>query len=241
MRFGVYLKNLRLENGLSQKELAEKSGVSSAEISRIETGDRKKVSPDVIKSISPYLNVSYESLLSRAGYLDADSLNYEELRIQEKEHLKEIEDNTENILSLLASHLFLNKWSVERIDALNFELRNPRNAISLAESPHRNLSDMVARRGPEEWHISVKDYQIDQQQSLKWSQEETDIINSIIFKAYGMLATYDFSPITRFSIVTSNKDYFNVLRQMPPVHLNIEVSILLTDLDKNKIVEEHAF
>jgi transcriptional regulator with XRE-family HTH domain len=241
MRFGDYLKNLRAENNISQKELADKSGFSAAEISRIETGDRQKVSPNILKAIYPHLGVSYETLLSRAGYLDVDSLNYEKLLAQETEQKKEIEDSTENILSLLASHLFLNKWSVERIDALNNELRDPRQPILLAESPHRNLSDIVARKGSEEWHITVKDYQIDQKQSPKWSQAETEIVYSVIFIAYGMLATYAYSPITKFSIATSNIDYYSILKQMPPAHLNVEVSILLTDLDKNKIIEEYVF
>ena len=88
MRFGEYLKNLREELDISQRELAEKAGVSPAEISRIETGSRKKVSPDIIKAISPYLDVSYESLLSSAGYLDVDKVNDE--RIIDMEEKKDM-------------------------------------------------------------------------------------------------------------------------------------------------------
>jgi transcriptional regulator with XRE-family HTH domain len=68
MNFGDYLKGLRNENGLSQRDLAEKSGVSNAEISRLETGDRKKPSPIVLKALYPYLGVSYEELMQKAGY-----------------------------------------------------------------------------------------------------------------------------------------------------------------------------
>ncbi|MFK4998677.1 helix-turn-helix domain-containing protein [Bacillus sp. N9] len=42
MSFGEYLKQLRKDKSISQRELAEKSGVSNAEISRIETGGRQK-------------------------------------------------------------------------------------------------------------------------------------------------------------------------------------------------------
>ncbi len=85
MRFGSYLKSLRLENGLSQKELAEKSGVSSAEISRVETGDRKTVSPHFIKAIEPYLGVSHETLLAYAGFLVSDNLDYEKINFSKGE------------------------------------------------------------------------------------------------------------------------------------------------------------
>lgn len=70
MTFGEYIKHLRNEKGLSQRDLAEKSGVSNAEISRLETGERKKPSPTVLKALHPYLGVSYEELLQRAGYIE---------------------------------------------------------------------------------------------------------------------------------------------------------------------------
>ena len=38
MTFGEYLKELRKSKGLTQKELAELSGFSNAEISKIESG-----------------------------------------------------------------------------------------------------------------------------------------------------------------------------------------------------------
>ena len=70
MSFGSYIKNLREQNDLSQRELAERSGVSNAEISRLETGGRKKPSPMVLKSLAPYLGVSYEELMRQAGYFE---------------------------------------------------------------------------------------------------------------------------------------------------------------------------
>lgn len=70
MNFGEFLKKLRSESGLSQRELADKSGVSNAEISRLETGERKKPSPKVIKAIAPFLSLSYEELMVHAGYIE---------------------------------------------------------------------------------------------------------------------------------------------------------------------------
>ena len=70
MSFGSYIKGLREQNNLSQRDLAEKSGVSNAEISRLETGERKKPSPMVLKALSTYLGVPYEALMQQAGYIE---------------------------------------------------------------------------------------------------------------------------------------------------------------------------
>ena len=241
MRFGEYLKNLREELDISQRELAEKAGVSAAEISRIETGSRKKVSPDVIKAISPYLDVSYESLLSSAGYLDVNKVNYESIIDMEEKKSRNIEDHTDNVLAILASYLFLNKWSVERTDNIYPQTNNAQFTIFTNETPPQDISDVVAKKENEEWHIAVKDYQVDQIHPSRKLQEVTEMIYSLIFMAYGMIATYDFSPITKFSIATSRMDFFKTLKSLPPIHLNVKVSILLIDLEKNKVIEEHVF
>lgn len=69
MTVGEYIKGLRIENKLSQRELAELSGISNAEISRLETGDRKKPSPLTLRAIAPYLGVSSGVLFERAGFI----------------------------------------------------------------------------------------------------------------------------------------------------------------------------
>jgi transcriptional regulator with XRE-family HTH domain len=70
MTFGEYIKSLRIEKGFSQRDLSQLSGVSNAEISRVETGARKKISPVTLKSLYKCLGVSYEELLQRAGYIE---------------------------------------------------------------------------------------------------------------------------------------------------------------------------
>jgi transcriptional regulator with XRE-family HTH domain len=70
MNFGQYIKKLRSDIGLSQRDLSAASGISNAEISRIETSERKNPSYLVLKAISPHLKVSYEELLQKAGYID---------------------------------------------------------------------------------------------------------------------------------------------------------------------------
>lgn len=70
MTFGEYIKELRVKKNLSQRDLAEMSGISNAEISRMETGDRKKPSPKSIKAIAPCLGAAHEDLMEKAGYLE---------------------------------------------------------------------------------------------------------------------------------------------------------------------------
>jgi len=55
---------------LTQRDLSEKSGVSHAEISRLESGKRKNPTPKVIKAIAPFLGISYEDLMVQAGYFE---------------------------------------------------------------------------------------------------------------------------------------------------------------------------
>ena len=50
MTLGEYLISARAERGVSQRELAEKCGISSAEISRVESGKRQKPSPTILKA-----------------------------------------------------------------------------------------------------------------------------------------------------------------------------------------------
>ena len=68
MTLGEYLISARAERGVSQRELAEKCGISSAEISRVESGKRQKPSPTILKAVANALVISYPYLMSLAGY-----------------------------------------------------------------------------------------------------------------------------------------------------------------------------
>ncbi len=66
--FGQYLKQIRRKNKLTQNKLAELSGVSNAEISRIETGQRKNISLEVLSKIAPFLNKTLAEFVEAQGY-----------------------------------------------------------------------------------------------------------------------------------------------------------------------------
>jgi transcriptional regulator with XRE-family HTH domain len=101
MNFGQYLRQLRNEKSLSQRDLAVESGISNAEISRIETGERQKPSPDVLRALSPVIGVSYESLMGRAGYLDSQTMPMEDSEIEEK------------FIEIITPKLIKDGWSVK--------------------------------------------------------------------------------------------------------------------------------
>lgn len=127
MVFGEYLKSLRKEKSLSQRELAEKSGISNAEISRIETGNRKKPSPDVLRALAPILNVPYEELMDKAGYINDRSAFMTERR-----------DAEEAFFITITPKLIIDGWGIE----------------PLRRTP--SIGDIVAKKDGEEWHIDFK-------------------------------------------------------------------------------------
>lgn len=70
MDLGSYLAQARAERGYTQRDLAEKCGISAAEICRVENGKRKNPSPAVLRAVADALVISYPYLLQLAGYME---------------------------------------------------------------------------------------------------------------------------------------------------------------------------
>ena len=70
MSLSDYIRQMRKEKDWSQRDLASASGISNAEISRIESGKRKEPSPSVLKAIAKALNVPMEEVLQQAGVIE---------------------------------------------------------------------------------------------------------------------------------------------------------------------------
>lgn len=70
MYFYKHLKDIRKLKGYTIREVADRSGVSPAYISQLENGNRNVPSPDIIAKLSEGLNISYDQLMSAAGYID---------------------------------------------------------------------------------------------------------------------------------------------------------------------------
>ena len=74
MHFGEYIRGLREGRGMTVNQLAMYSGVSAAQISRIETGKRGVPKPETLKKIADALKAPYEELMAKAGYIENESI-----------------------------------------------------------------------------------------------------------------------------------------------------------------------
>lgn len=63
------LKQLREIRGCSLRQVEKATGVSNAYLSQLERGDAAKPSPDKLARLAKFYEVSYEQLMSLAGYL----------------------------------------------------------------------------------------------------------------------------------------------------------------------------
>lgn len=101
--FGSFLKKLREDKGFSVNQLALYSGVSAAQISRIENGKRNIPKPDTIQKLSEALKFPYKDLLKQAGYLDSDLYTYEKYKENAPSEIKELIVKYEDILDRAVS------------------------------------------------------------------------------------------------------------------------------------------
>lgn len=107
--FGEYLRKVRQEKNFSINGLAKKSGISNAQISRIESGARGVPKPETIEKLANALNVSYVEMMVVAGYWDEEDLlepldknklnkNKRTPSQNEKEFLKKLELSDDKLL-----------------------------------------------------------------------------------------------------------------------------------------------
>lgn len=80
--FGKLVSEAREKLGISQRELARRSNMDCAEVSRIETGKRLKPNILYLKGIAETLNLSMVDLMKLAGYDDIDINWCKELSIK---------------------------------------------------------------------------------------------------------------------------------------------------------------
>lgn len=98
---GELLKKLRLAAGYeSLGQLYRDSNVTVATLSRIESGNQHP-QPVTLKKLAPWLKVSYEHLLERAGYINDDFFALDELDLskvlQDEDVVIKVSDTTLNM------------------------------------------------------------------------------------------------------------------------------------------------
>ena len=95
---GVRLKQIRLQKGLSLKDVYKATGISDSKLSRVENGTLSSdVAPSILKTLSKLYDINLIDLYIDAGYLDEEALSsYEKvfLRVDllsndERNHIQE--------------------------------------------------------------------------------------------------------------------------------------------------------
>ncbi len=76
MSFGSRLRQLRLENNMTQEDLSKKLNVSRATVGRYET-DERFPDKDILKNIADIFNVSIDYLLERTNLRNHDFISKE--------------------------------------------------------------------------------------------------------------------------------------------------------------------
>jgi HTH-type transcriptional regulator, competence development regulator len=66
---GEYLRNVRDSQRLTLRDVQEASDVSNAYLSQLENGKITKPSPHILHKLATVYNVSYETLMEKAGYI----------------------------------------------------------------------------------------------------------------------------------------------------------------------------
>lgn len=79
--FGKYLKEVRMKKGFTINQLALYSGISAAQLSRIENGKRGVPKAENIAKIANALNTSHEELMKVAGYIEDNPTQYDSVEI----------------------------------------------------------------------------------------------------------------------------------------------------------------
>ena len=208
---GEYLKALRLERKLSQRALAEKSGISNAEISRIESGERKKPSVAVLRALACALNVEFSILLEKSCCLYIQSIS--RANRANKPDLEIYREQCEDKFIAIITPKILKEGFNMKLSKKTF------------------LGNIMATKDNYIWRIRF----------IPIHENIGAMANRYLMDVYGYLACYDEFNISKFTIATNNEDAFKKFINKNPVNLNILVSVMLVDLESNEIVDEYIF
>ena len=126
MSLSDYIRKMRKRKGWSQRDLATASGISNAEISRIEAGKRKEPSSSVLKAIANALNIPVEELLQQAGVIEKGRAVVDEV-------LERVESTNVSELSAASSS---DKYSLPR-DLTDDELQDIMQYVAFLKSKRK--------------------------------------------------------------------------------------------------------
>ncbi|SRR5258707_7778072 len=72
-KFGVYLRTLRKQKGLTLKQVEKGARVSNSFLSQVERGIRNPPRPDILNRLAGVYGVPAHDLLAAAGYIKVES------------------------------------------------------------------------------------------------------------------------------------------------------------------------
>lgn len=96
MTFGEYIKSIRVDKGLSLREVARRSDISHPYLSQLENGKNTSPTPDIIRKLAKGLNLGYLELLQIAGYGDEANQHIKMAKLMKKLG-EESQEQTERI------------------------------------------------------------------------------------------------------------------------------------------------
>ena len=73
-KLGIYLKQLREKNNLTIREVKKRTGINTADLSRIESGLKERINPFHLLELSKTYKISVLELYFMIGYLNKNSL-----------------------------------------------------------------------------------------------------------------------------------------------------------------------
>ena len=119
------LSDLRNGTGKSQKEVADELNIQASVLSRIERGETKAVSHDLVIKFAEYYNVSTDYLLCISDIRIRRNVELEELGLTNKALLQLLQGNVNgDILSRLLEH----RYFPQLLDTINSYFTEEHNA-----------------------------------------------------------------------------------------------------------------
>lgn len=71
---GMYLQKIRIERGLTLRDVDHKTGLSFSYISMLEKGERTNPTPEALRKLADVYGLDYLDLAVRAGIITKDEL-----------------------------------------------------------------------------------------------------------------------------------------------------------------------
>lgn len=114
LNLGQFIKERRIEMGISQKKLGEACQLSDSEIMKIEKGDRKKPNWNNLCKIAKALSFHPFELLLVAGYISEQDIN-PNIKLRGLERLDNSDmDQVQLFIDFLLSRKSLNRKEEEK-------------------------------------------------------------------------------------------------------------------------------